>query len=323
MSRPLRTLPFLLATCAVLLPAPRSAAQEAEAERAEAAAADEPQPLLRREGDFVVDRPARLVDLADGALAAVFEPPAASVDADDAAAPGGVSDDGFLAGPPPPEPVPTLPPMVLQPSRTLNALRAVWASGSPDARFSLSGRVQQYRGRNHLLLSGFAGLRPAPAPAAPAEPLDPVVPRDDPATTGVEALMAEMNAEGRPETDRSTDLRPPAPATAPTGGTSAGWRDGELVSRRLGRVVPGGDAGSGAGASGGSTFVFDAGDPPLRLLPSATTERAESLVDGEGRDPLFELSGRVYASGEEAWVLPAALRWTPGAGRVDEPAYTE
>ncbi len=282
----------------------------------EVAPADEPQPLLRSEGDFVVDRPARLVDLADGALAAVFEPPVAA-EADEAPAVSGVSEDGFLAEPPPPEPVPTLPPMVLQPSRTLDALRAVRASGEPDARFSLSGRVQRYRGRNHLLVSGFAGLRPAATEATPAEPS----PTPDGATAGVEALMADMDADGLAPEDRPADPRPPA-ATSTSGDGAGGWRDGELVSRRLGRVVPGGD-GAGGGSLGGSTFVFDAGDPPLRLLPSAVTERAESLLDGQGRDPLFELSGQVYESGREAWILPASLRWRPGGNRVDEPAYPE
>ena len=271
------------------------------------AAAPAPQPLLRRDGDHLVDRPARVVELADGALAAVFDPPAVATEPEPAGP--GVDEEGFLASPPPPEPVRALPPMVLQPCRQLDALREVRASGDPDAPFRLSGRVQRYRGRNHLLLTGFAGLRPRAQPATPP-PGPPAVPSADGATASVEALMEALDAEGT-----GVVPAPPPPAAEPGGGDGPGWRDGALVSRRLGRVLRG--AAAGTGSLSDSVFVFDGGDPPLRLLPCAVTERAEDLGVRDHDELLFELSGQVHVSGREAWVLPAALLWRPAAGRVD------
>ena len=303
---------------AAVLAATPAGAQPAPAEEAgltvEVPAAEaQPQPLLRRDGDHLVDRPGRVVELADGALAAVFDPPEEEpADANADASPG-VDDEGFLASPPPPEPARGLPPMVLQPSRQLDALREVRASGEAEPRFLFSGRVQRYRGRNHLLLTGFAGLRAQEAapgtPGAPEAP-GPGAPPADGATASVEALMEALDAEGT----GPAPAPPPRPAAAPdAGGDGPGWRDGALVNRRLGRVV----RGSGTGSLSDSVFVFDAGDPPLRLLPSAVTQRAEDLdADGEG-ELLFELSGQVHVSGREAWVLPAALLWRPAAGRVD------
>lgn len=291
-------------------------------------------PKLRREGDFVVKRVGRLVNLADGALAVVFDPPAASADTPAASAdppgavaPAGVDSTGLLPSPPAAEPVPDLPPMVLQPGRMLEALLAVRDSGEADAKFSLSGRVQRYRGRNHLLVTGFEGVQaPSPAPPAPpalsdfsggdASTANRPAAEPDGATDAVAALMSSLDADGRAAT-----ASPPAavlpPEPAPGGGAASGWRDAELVHRRLGRVVASGPSGSHPG----SVFVFDGGDPPLRLLASAATERAERLNEGLDDSLVFELSGQVQVSGREAWVLPSSLRFRPAAGRVDEPSY--
>ncbi|BAM03183.1 hypothetical protein [Phycisphaera mikurensis] len=317
-----------LAACAATLGCGPAAAQEEPPERLPTATgmaaveplhAATPQPLLRREGDFIVGRTARIVELADGALAAVFDRPDV-VEERPLGEATGVDDEGFLAAPPPPEPAPLLPPMVLQPSRQLDALRAVRAGGEPDAAFALSGRVQRYRGRNHLLLTGFEGRMEAPeaaaAAGAPAAAAAAAAEFEDPATESVEALMADLDEAARPAAagPRSPGPTPPA-AASPS--DAAGWRDGALVARRLGRVLPG----SSGGSLAGSVFVFDGGDPPLRLLPCAATERAETLELGDGGGRVFELSGQVHVSGQDAWVLPASLRSRPAAGRVDEADY--
>ena len=85
----------------------------------------EPQPHLRREGDFVVNRRGRVIRSPDGAhVLFVFE--AADKES--------------------PEP-----PMILQACRNLQAMEDIVAERGDAAEFIVSGQVHVYRGANYLL----------------------------------------------------------------------------------------------------------------------------------------------------------------------------
>ena len=88
---------------------------------------------LLPEGSFVVDRPGRVVESGAGALEFVF-------DADG---------QGQAAGDPP---------MLLLPNLNLQALEKAW-NADQDRRFRITGRVTEYRGRNHLVLEKVVVLR--------------------------------------------------------------------------------------------------------------------------------------------------------------------
>ena len=93
-----------------------------------------PQRLVR-EGSYVVDRLGFASKSADGAsVEFVF--------AADGTSPAAAAD----------------PPMVLVPNLNLMALENA-AAGAPDRRFRVTGRVTEYRGRNHLLLEKVVVLR--------------------------------------------------------------------------------------------------------------------------------------------------------------------
>ena len=92
-----------------------------------------PQPLLR-EGTYVVDRPGYARRTQDGRVEFVF--------ASDGSNPDAAGD----------------PPMVLMPNLNLQALENA-ADGDPGRRFRVTGRVSEYRGRNHLLLEKVVAVR--------------------------------------------------------------------------------------------------------------------------------------------------------------------
>ena len=86
-----------------------------------------PQRLLR-EGTFVIDRPGRVRRNDEGDLEFVFR-------SDGSAAPASAGD----------------PPMVLVPNLNLMAVESA-ARRDPEQAMRVTGRVTEYRGRNHLLL---------------------------------------------------------------------------------------------------------------------------------------------------------------------------
>lgn len=81
---------------------------------------------LRREGDFIVDRVARLNTTADGQKELVFE-----------------ADGRFMQDPP----------MIVLPSLNLMVLEGAIKKASRDLRFRISGQVTEYNGRNYILVS--------------------------------------------------------------------------------------------------------------------------------------------------------------------------
>ena len=79
------------------------------------------------EGTFVVDRPGRVTEGVGGNLEFVFDA--------DGQTTAGAGD----------------PPMVLVPNLNLQAMERAWTADK-DRRFRITGRVTEYRGRNHLQL---------------------------------------------------------------------------------------------------------------------------------------------------------------------------
>ncbi|MEL7237871.1 MAG: hypothetical protein AAGK78_03345 [Planctomycetota bacterium] len=92
-----------------------------------------PQRLLP-EGSFVVDRPGRVRETTGGNLEFVFDADGQTTDS---------------AGDPP---------MVLVPNLNLQALEGAW-NADTNRRFRITGRVTEYRGRNHLVLEKVVVLR--------------------------------------------------------------------------------------------------------------------------------------------------------------------
>ncbi|MEM9881507.1 MAG: hypothetical protein AAF800_01145 [Planctomycetota bacterium] len=297
----------------------------------------DPLPKLRREGEFVIQRPGRLLSVADGAAwVFAFDDPS---NADE----------------------PRLRPMIVQKCQRLASMQdTLEQRGGEDAGFTLTGQVHTYGGVNYLLPTAISGTRRtadaddlAAAEAAAAEaaeastppdgfeqpfdaaPLDPQTPAtfgnggatsgggdpielmermlDDrdaaptrpdtvPAVTAYDAELDEALQGIRPDDDEAEPLR----------------REGEYLIDRAGRLV--------RGITGGDTnmlFAFEADgvDPaaaeaPMRLMPCKLLELMEDTVVQRGDQAVFLVSGRVHAYRGANHLLPTTVRL-----RYDEASF--
>ena len=293
----------------------------------------QPLPTLRREGEFVVERPGRLVPVEDG-LYQVF-----------------VFDE--VAGLPP------LRPMVLHKCQRLATMQEAVRQRGEDLLFTLTGEVTMYRDVNYLLPTRIAGTRSlqaapgsAPDPAPGSRPAPGITPDADPASGPVDAAADPPrpptprppsptlgpDADARDVMDALFEERSPTPQRPdpPTGGaanqplrdalTGTGpdasqpdhdtplLREGEYLVSRAGRLI------RGPGVSG-VLFSFEADaaespEAPLILMPCRLLELMEDTVAESGDATVFLLTGRVYAYHGANYLMPKLMRQRLDTGNL-------
>jgi hypothetical protein len=269
----------------------------------------QPQPRLRREGDFLLGRRGHIVQAVSGEFV-------------------------FL----PENPGPADPPMLLHHNQWLETLESLMAQGDDRRLFTVSGQVHVYRGANHLLLTraepadtaeaeAVASDEPAAAddvPDAPAgedEAVDADAPGDDDVDRAMQELMGLRQAQPSPRpqpVESRADQRPPSPsafaATAPRAvqGLAPGLpsprlrREGDFLISRRGRLTRSPD-----GAH--LLFAFEAdgraaGDPPMVLQPNRLLESMESIIASRGDGVVFLISGQVQAYRGVNYLLPTMMK---------------
>ncbi|MEM6458515.1 MAG: hypothetical protein AAF710_03895 [Planctomycetota bacterium] len=288
----------------------------------------EPLPKLRREGEFVIQRPGRLLSVAEGAYwVFAFD----VIEGSDQ---------------------PRLRPMIVQKCQRLASMQdTLEQRQGEDAGFTLTGQVHTYRGVNYLLPTAISGTRQtadaddlaaAEAAAAAAEDAAPAggfeEPFDaaplDPQTPATFGGGGATSGGGDPIElmERMLDDRDAAPTRPDTVPVAAAYnaeldetlrgirpdddeaeplrREGEYLIDRAGRLV--------RGITGGDTnmlFAFEADgvDPaaaeaPMLLLPCRLLELMEDTVVERGDQAVFLVSGRVHAYRGANYLLPTTVR---------------
>ncbi|MEL7087779.1 MAG: hypothetical protein AAGL98_04955, partial [Planctomycetota bacterium] len=274
-----------------------------------------PLPRLRREGEFILERPGQLINVPNtGYWVFVFDE-----------TPG----------------EPDLRPMIVQRCQRLASMQdTIEQRRDPDRTmsFSISGQVHTYRGVNYLLPTAIAGTRQLPpgistaaeadeaaasAPAAPAvDPFDdidrPAVVVTDPQTPG------SFGGDGDPIAlmEQMLDVRETPPTRPDTMPTHTGLddasldaalqgvkpvnddpeklvREGAYLVNRAGRITRG-LGGAVGGEAQNLMFAFEAdgqdpesAEPPMMLMPCKLLELMEDSVAERGDQVVFVVSGRV------------------------------
>ena len=195
-----------------------------------------------------------------------------------------------------------LPSMVLQPGLTRTAMAQIAAAHTSEVTFQVDGQVFVYRGKNHLLVTGFeivtgpardatdANAEESPG-AESSEQQEPEVP-SLPGEEGSDEPDVEDLFENVKEGDRLAEQVSPTSMV-----------EGELIASIRGRVEP--------WSEGGMIFLSDvdadgdvAGIPPLRCMPCLNLERLEALRAEWGESLIVTMSGRIYVEGGRAYLLP-------------------
>lgn len=298
-----------------------------------------PLPKLRREGEFIVERPGRLVSVNDGAFW-VFE-------------------FDHLPG------QEDLRPMIMQKCQRLASMQDTSTQRTPDGRatgqtttpfnFSVTGQVHTYRGANFLLPTAISGT----SHISKAD-LKLPTPEDDPQEARRETTVQDLGFAADPDArggsprfdpnadpadlmdDMLSDSRPSSrrPSTSPIQSATTQSldealrgvnpdeqepvvlrREGEYLVNRAGRLVRGiatlGDAGQGAAdlgsAATGIMFAFEAdgpneAEPPMVLMPCKLLELMEDTVVERGDQVVFLVSGRVHTFRGANYLLPTTMR---------------
>ncbi len=298
----------------------------------------QPQPTLRREGDFVIDQPGRLRLLDNGV--AVFD-----FLVDDRVASAGT--DGALRSVSPT----TLPSMVLQPCQRLESMLDAAEQQGQSVVFRLTGQVHVYRGLNYLLpteLTGYNTEAPTDTAVDEAQGVqaddveraaDPLAFEDEEDASAVRvgvtddppsdpsALMDQLADElAEDVTDRRVgvpagmsapldpDRRRPrtavgaGPAVAPSNNAEASElrREGEVLVSRAGRLTRAADARQ-------VMFVFESdgptlAEPPMALLACRLRAFMEDAVSERGDAQVFDVTGRVYQFQGQNFLLPTGVK---------------
>lgn len=219
-------------------------------------------------------------------------------------------------------------PMLMLPCSVLDQLNQSWTGQSVLIR----GEVFLYHGRNYLLPAWFTMVNADetelesvdetdtledPESAEPdiaeqstddAEHEQPATLEDDPE---IRALLEELAAEQPTIEDRSSPIhsemdgsesRAPALAAA----TASGIREGTILMRRRGRLDRQND--------GSWAFVFDndeaqnLGSEALTVLPCRMLMEMETQSTRDGGVRELIVSGRVYASDGDGYLLPTLIQ---------------
>ncbi len=225
-------------------------------------------------------------------------------------------------------------PFVLLPNQKLDQLATLTSKAKDKPTIEVAGQVFVYRDRMYLLLSSFS-LAPrlpidestppsdnhaeptsdenaatsdtdssTPDPAPPKPKLNPNV--DDIIKSLESAGNAAQPRASRPPSPSptSTDASPTSPTSIITTSSSA-LREGQLVTRRRGRMV--------RGQLGGVAFVVD-NDPdspamaPVGLLPCRLLEEMERVTGERGERLALRLSGQVTTSQGKTYLLPTMFQ---------------
>jgi hypothetical protein len=296
----------------------------------------DPLPRLRREGEFVIERPGRLIPIEElNAWVFAFEP-----------VPG----------------EPDLRPMIVQRCQRLASMQDTLdqqRDGEAEMVFTLTGQVHTYRGVNYLLPTAIAGTRQLgresiPAAADAADAADPGTPADEAYTGPVRnaETPATFGGPGTPGSgpdpidlmEQMLDQRPPSPRRPDSAPLSTQQdaeldaalrglqpdpqrkkplrREGEYLIDRRGRLTRG-LSGLIGGEAQNVMFAFEAdgndpeaGDPPMMLMPCKLLEAMEDLIAERGDAVVFKVSGRVHTYRGANYLLPTTMRVAVGSDNL-------
>lgn len=287
-----------------------------------------PLPRLRREGEFIIERPGELLSVDDASYwIFAFDP---------------------LPG------QPDLRPMIVQKCQRLASMQdTIDQRRDGDLGFTLTGQVHTYRGVNYLLPTAISGTRrlpPGTNTESAAEATQDSETTDhfatdfglDSSSNETPATFDNAGAAGgnlpdpidlmeallneRSDAPRRTDTTPAAlPYNAELDEALQGikpkteaeeklLREGEYLVNRAGRLVRG-LGGSIGGEAANVLFAFEADgqDPasaeaPMLIMPCKLLELMEAQVVERGDQVVFIVSGRVYTHRGANYLLPSTMR---------------
>ncbi len=245
-----------------------------------------PGPPLLREGSEIYERAGRLKKVADSPFPEfVFE-----------------SDSGF-----------SLPPLGVLPNLKLMSMETLAGASNRDLRFTVTGTLTEYKGRNYILLDAGdddAAERIAAASqknnqSATASPTGAGAETSGSPTTKPTSADEMLNQMLTTNATPAAPARPALPknagpavdATSGSGAIAPGapvlnvMREGSLVLDRTGRLTRTADGQQWE-------FTFDADgsnmqDPPAVILPNLKLSAMEGAVKGNSQDIKFRVSGIV------------------------------
>lgn len=291
-----------------------------------------PLPRLRREGEFILERPGQLLNVeSTGYWVFVFD---------------------AVAG------EPDLRPMMVQRCQRLASMQDTLEQRRDRDRtmsFSISGQVHTYRGVNYLLPIAIAGTRQLPpgvstaaeadeaAASAPSDQTspaaDPFADADRPAAVVVDPeTPGSFGGAGDPIAlmEQMLDARETPPSRPDTAPASTGLddaaldaalrgvkpkndapeklvREGAYLFNRAGRITRG-LGGAVGGEAQNLMFAFEAdgqdpesAEPPMMLLPCKLLELMEDSVAERGDQVVFVVSGRVHTFRGANYLLPTTM----------------
>lgn len=286
-----------------------------------------PLPRLRREGEFVIERPGQLVNVENSSYwVFVFD-----------SVPG----------------EPDLRPMMLQKCQRLASMQDTINQrhhGQSELSFTLTGQVHTYRGVNYLLPTAIAGTRQMPpevvadmaeAAAQEAESAPSAITLEDPETPATFGGPGSDPVDLMEQMLDATDAPPTRPNTAPIVSAADPTldealrgvkpdqaeqdklrREGEYLVNRAGRLTRGLGGAIGGGADN-VLFAFEAdgpdpesAEPPMMVMPCKLLELMEDTVAERGDQLVFMISGRVHMYRGANYLLPTTMRLEYDLGNV-------
>ena len=241
---------------------------------------------LVRQGTFLLSRRGTVSKLADGEVLFTFDP----------------DEHGAAERP-----------MPLLPNMNLQNLERIADRADPTARFSVSGQVMAFKGRNYLLMDRPAEIVRAGAPTAKpteAKPADPK-PADDGAADPA-GMINKLEGAARERDAARPVLAVPEPGGPPASTHATGpsvptlppeklLREGSMITSRRGRMIrqPDGDW--------ALTFDADAAgksEPALLLLPCLNLQAMERVAERGGEAATMSVSGIVTTYKSRNYLLP-------------------
>ncbi|MEM9420266.1 MAG: hypothetical protein AAGA25_14600 [Planctomycetota bacterium] len=292
-----------------------------------------PLPKLRREGEFVIERPGELLAMEDETFW-VF------------------AFDSVLGQP-------DLRPMIIQKCQRLASMQdTIEQRKGDDLGFTLTGQVHTYRGVNYLLPTGIAGTRRLP-PGTKVETetedeaegnsfdlIEMELGNSTPSATFDNAGGGDSGALDPMELmDRLLDERGEAPARPDTSPIASPvdieldealqgikpktkaeerlLREGVYLVNRAGRLTRG-LGGTVGGEASNIMFAFEADgdDPeaaeaPMLVMPCKLLELMEDQVVEFGDEIVFVISGRVYTYRGANYLMPSTMRLEYDTGNLN------
>ncbi|MEM9913720.1 MAG: hypothetical protein AAF911_02025 [Planctomycetota bacterium] len=292
-----------------------------------------PLPKLRREGEFVIERPGRLLAVDDASY--------------------WIFDFDVVPG------QPDLRPMIVQRCQRLSSMQdTLDQRDGVDLGFTLTGQVHTYRGVNYLLPTAIAGTRQLPpgTNAEGAAPITEPVPEDNfDLELGSQAAEATFDSGGdgpgrgpdpidlmeamlddRGEAPRRPDTSPVASPVdmeldevlqgikPKTEAEERLLREGEYLVNRAGRLIRG-LGGAVGGEASNIMFAFEAdgqnsaaAEAPMLVMPCKLLELMEEIVVEKGDQVVFIVSGRVYTYRGANHMMPSTMRLEYDLGNLGE-----